>query len=475
MRIRTSKTQDGSILVSILVVTLFLAVVIGGLVVLANSNITRARGRILLLQAQYAAESGVDSAVAQLNDGNDTYTGSGSEVELLTNSLYRSTFSVSVAAGADSREKVITATGKVYVPATATTARFSRSIEVVAQRSSSATSTSILSRNIINIDSGVKDINAKDVFLNGYIYMNKNTTTLIAENITVAGKNTGAANCSIDGPGNLEKPTSFVDPGQTKTTITTAYNNCVSPPGNTTDTDFTVSANDTTITKVQSTYIPWSQYMDSSYQNSPGGCNDWTSGASPRDIPSTGNTKKTHYPNNSSNISTSCGTSGNLNLGTATYNIRDHVHVRANFCATSACHPTFYNPDAGSAGIKFVFVEGTVNFDGIQTAAGSGPIVMVIYGADPGTFSGFCPLGDALHLGKDDITQAPALYFVVNNGACFDKTKFSTDPSLGGISAKNLYIATNSGTPFDLGLDTGFPTNAIPIDLAWRAVRYRRL
>lgn len=470
-----SNNQNGSVIVSILVITLFLSVIISSLIVLANGNLTRARSRIFLLQSQYAAESATDAAIAQLNNGNDTYTGSATEVLLLTDVQYKSTYTMSVVAGANNKQKIITATGNVYVPANALTPSFIRKIEVVAERSTTSTSSSILSRNIIEAASGVKNISGRDIYLNGYIKLNKNTTNLIAENVTIAGKNTTATNCSIDGTGNLLKPATFSNAGQTKTNLTLAYNNCITPPGNTTNTNFTVLANQTNISKIQSTYIPWNQFMDSSYQNSAGGCNDWMTGAFPRDIPSTGNTKKTHYPDSASNVSTSCGSSGDLTLASGQYNIKDHVHLRANLCASVACTPTFYNPDTGAAGIKFIFVEGTINFDNITTAAGSGPIVFITYGADPASKSGVCPLGGSLYLGKNGTASAPAVFLLAQNGLCLDQTKFGSAPALGGLSGKNIYIATNSGTPFDLGLDTQFPVSSIPIDLAWHASRYRRL
>ncbi len=467
--------SEGSIIVSILLVMMFLTGFILNLMILANSNLVRARSRVLLLEAQYAAESGADAAIATLNNGNDTYTGTGGEVTVMNNTLYKATYSVSVTNGSILKERIITSTGRLYSPKTATTAAHSRRIEVIAQRSSSSGSSSIVSRNILDIASSVKNVSAVDVVLNGYINMAKNTNKLTAENITVAGKNTGASNCSIGGSGSLVKPTTFTHAGQTKTNITVAYNNCISPPGNTSNADFTVLANQSGISQIRSTYIPWGQYMDSSYQNSAGGCNDWTTGSFPRSIPSTGNTKKTHYPDSSSNISTSCGTSGDLSLATGQYNIRDHVHIRASLCAASACTPTFYNPDSGAAGLKFIFVEGTVNFGSIQTASGSGPIVIVAYGSDPSGIANQCPDGGAIHLSNSGNTSAPALYLLATNGMCLDQTKFSTDKALGGVSGKNIYIATNSGTPFDLGIDPTFPASSIPVDLSWKAVRYRRL
>jgi len=361
----------------------------------------------------------------------------------------------------------------VYVPATAATPTYSRKIRVTADRSTTETASAIVSRNIIEIASGVKNIYARDIYANGYINMNKNTTNLVAENITVAGKNTGSGNCSIGGSGNLVKPTSFSNPAQTKTNILLAYNNCISPPGNASNANFNVSVNNTNVAAVQSTFIPWGQYMDSSYQNAPGGCSDWTTGGTTRDIPSTGNTKKTHYPDSSSNVSSSCGTSGNIDLGSNTYNIKDNVHVRANFC-TSGCNPTFNNP---TGSIVYVFVEGTINFTSVQTSPGSGPIVFLTYGADPASLAGSCPYGGSIYIGQSGSggVAAPAAFFLAQNGLCIDKTKFNADPALGGIGGKNIYVAANPSTPRDLHLDPTFPVSAIPIDLSWRESGYERL
>jgi len=466
--------QHGSILVTILILLIFSTTMLLGLDVLANANLFRARGRIFLLQAQYSAESGADAAIATLNSGNTTYTGTTSDVQVLSNAQYKATYAITVAAGSSDKQRIITATGKVYAPKTASAPTYTRKLRITAERTSTETASSLLSRNIIEVASGVKNIYARDIYVNGFIDMAKNTTNLIAENITVAGKNTGAGNCSIGGSGNLVKPASFSNPAQTKTNITVAYNNCVNPPGNTTNANFNVTANTGSISTVQSSYIPWGQYMDTSYQSSPGGCSDWTSGASPRSIPSTGNTKKTHYPDSSSNIATSCGTNGDISLGSNTYILKDNIHLRANLCAASACQPTFTNPNAG---VVYVFIEGTINFTAVTTTAGSGPIVFITYGSDPASKTSVCPYGGSTYIGQQGSSSvsAPAAYFLAMNGICLDGTKFGANPALGGVGGKNIYIATSPGTPFDLHLDPTFPVNAIPIDLSWRESGYERL
>lgn len=476
--LKETNYNRGSIVVSILIVMLALSIVVTSLIVYANSNLSRSKGRVMLLQAQYSAESGADAAIAILNSTpNSTYTGTGaSETQVLNNNLYRSTYSTTVANGSSSNEKIITSTGRVYRPSTASQASYTRTIELISQRtSSSVVASGIISRNIIEIASSVKDIYARDLYVNGYIQTDKNTNSLHSESITAAGKNTGASNCSIGGPGNLIKPTIFTTPGQTKTKITVAYNNCINPPGNNSNTDFDVLANQNNLAKIQSTYIPWSQFMDSSYLDA-GSCSDWVGGGNPVTIPSI--SKKSHYPDSGTNISTSCGTSGDLSLGNKQYNITDNVHLRANLCATSICSPTFNNP---SSNPRYVFVEGTINFSGVASATGSGPIILVSYGADPASKISVCPLGGAVYLGSSgsNLVKAPQIYFLAVNGLCFDKTKFSGDPpdykSFGGLSGKNIYISTNSGTPHDPTLNTTFNLSDVPIDLSWHATRYRRL
>jgi hypothetical protein len=467
--------QRGSIIVSILIVSMFLFMVMTSLIILANSNLTRAKDRVLLLEAQYAAESGADAAISLLNaDALATYTGTGAtEVQVMSNAQYKAVYTSTVTTGATNNQRIIQATGKVYRKNKLSVPHVTRRIKVTTERTSGSVVVSgMLSRNIIDVESGVKNIYGKDIFVNGYINMNKNTTNLIAENITVAGKNTGASNCSIGGSGNLLKPTTFLTPGQTKTKIRLGYNNCISPPGNSNNSNFDVQANQGGLGKVQSTYIPWATYMDATYTNAFNGCTDWTAGTSPRTIPSAGHTKMTHYPDSATNISASCGTSGDLNLGSAQYNITDHVHIRANLCAASGCSPTFYNPTATA---KYIFVEGTINLNGITSAPGSGPIILVSYGADPASKASICPLGGAIYLGNSGTVNAPDVYFLAVNGLCMDKTKFSASPGFGGLSGKNIYISTNPGSPFDLALDTAFPLDQVPIDLAWHATLYQRL
>lgn len=479
MKSPNKQPEQGALLVTVLVIMFFLMTMLLGLMLLASFNLARATERIFLLQTQYASETGADIALTNLNNISTAPYGLTTEKTILTSgSHYKASYRVKMenSPSGDNNEKIITATGYLYSPANAATPKYSRTIQVTAKRSGSTNTASILSRNIVQVASSVKEVHAKDIFVNDYIQLDKNVNELYAENITVAGRKTGAGDCSLTGPGDLIKPSTFTNPGQTQTILELAYNNCVSPPGNSSNADFVVNNNQNDLAKVQSTYIPWNYVMDSTYVDSPSGCSEWSSG-SPRNIPAVANAKKTHYPDSGSGIALlGCGLLGTLNLGTETYNINDHVHVRANLCdALTSCKPTFNNT---TGSLKYVFVEGSINFKDLTTVPGSSPIVFVAYGGDPITLILNCPLGGAVYLGQQGSSEvsAPAAYFLaVNGGVCLDGTKFESSEALGGISGKNIYIATHSGTPFHLSFNLGFPVEQIPVNISWKAAQYQRL
>lgn len=479
--------QSGSTLISIVILLGFLSIFFFGLITLGNANLARAADRILALQAQYAAESGADAALAYLNNGTETYPGA-SNVSVVTNGArYRATFTSTVSTptnssgNPDTNKRIITATGYIYQPSSATTPTIERTVKILAQRSSNVTSTNILSRNIVHVGASVKDVIAKNIFVNNYIQMDKNVNNFIAESITVADRNPSASNCSISG-GNLSKPSSVAS-----TTLKLAFNNCSDLNGGASN--FTLLENQTDIEKVQSTFIPWQYAMDpvTSVNRA---CSQWTSGASPRTIPfgttpftaaenADVSNNKSHYPDNGNGVVTSCtsvANRGSLDLGNdVQFNINQNVHVRADLCSNAPCRPIFNNP---STTTRYIFVEGSINFEQLRNAAGSGPIVFVSYGSDPSALTSVCPEGGAVRLGQqgNNNTNAPKIFMLsINGGMCLDGTKFSGANSLGGVSGKNLYIATNSGTPFDLSIDPDFPVNDVPVNLSFKATQYQRL
>lgn len=481
------KRQSGSTLISIVILLGFLSIFFFGLITLGNANLTRAADRILALQAQYAAESGADAALAYLNNGIETYTGASNVILITNGTRYEAKFTSTVttpnnsSGNPDSNKRIITSTGSIFEPVGSTTPTIKRTVKIVAQRSSNVNSANILSRNIVHIGAAVKDVIAKNIFVNNYIQMDKNVNNFVAESVTVADRNPSASNCSING-GNLSKPSSVA-----KTTLKLAFKNCT--PLNGGATNFTVMEDQTDIEKVQSTFIPWQYTMDS-VTSVNRVCTQWTSGGSPRTIPfgtvpftpaenADVVNNKSHYPDNGSGVDLNCtsvANKGSLDLGNdIQFNINQNVHVRANLCSNVSCRPIFNNP---STTTRYIFVEGSINFEQLRNAAGSGPIVFVSYGSDPASLAAVCPEGGAVRLGQqgNNNTNAPKVFLLsINGGMCLDGTKFAGINSLGGVSGKNLYIATNSGTPFDLSIDPDFPVNDVPVNLSFKATQYQRL
>lgn len=485
---RNQRTQSGSVIVSIMVIMIFLTMTILSLGVISQGNISRANQRIFLLQAQYAAESGTDAVVAYLNSSSGTYANSGTEKQLFTYApYYRATYQATVSNHpTDANKKLVSSVGRVYQPSTASTPKLTYKISATIERSSITSTSAIVSRNSVEVASSVKAVVAKSLFVNEYLRANKNTNDIMIDNLTVAGKYPDGNNCSLSGTGNLVKNPDLG--AGIKAVIRMAYSNCIdTPPGNTSTSDFDVTANDSSIQKIASTYIPWSYKMtnaDGGGEYTNGNCSDWTA-ASPN-IPSTGNARKTHYPDSGAGTVTAslCGSGGSspadLNLGNKTYTIKNHVHIRANLCKSSSCTPTFINPDANDP--KFVFVEGAINFERVTVDSTSpGAIIFISYSTSQTlSDSKQCPSNAAaIRLGKDGSNSmyAQKAYFIATNGMlCVDQTKF--DPgvkSLGGISGKDIYLSSNSGATFELAFDPQFPLSSIPLDLSWRASGVKRV
>src|SRR5436190_7262038 len=104
---KINTNQKGSIVVDILIVVIFLSLMVSALMVYANANLSRSKGRVLLLQAQYAAESGADAAIAYLNsDPNSSYSGTGAtETVVLNNAKYKATYQTTVSNGSTASER----------------------------------------------------------------------------------------------------------------------------------------------------------------------------------------------------------------------------------------------------------------------------------------------------------------------------------------------------------------------------------
>lgn len=118
-----SSRQDGSALLSVIIMLPFLILVIALYMDLSVASFNQSRRDQYRTYAQLATDAGTDYAVQQINELS-TWTGTTSptQVPLHDDGTVRTTFEITVA-DVDSDTKTITSIGRVYTPVTSTTAK----------------------------------------------------------------------------------------------------------------------------------------------------------------------------------------------------------------------------------------------------------------------------------------------------------------------------------------------------------------
>jgi hypothetical protein len=126
---RPRQTEHGFILLSILTTTIFIMVIGIVSLQLISNNLTAAKNEQYLVNAQFAADAGIDDAIRQLNN-DDNWAGTGTEQTLYSGSAYRATYQTWVTAGGDYLQKFITVTAKTYAPASSSNPKYARKYTV---------------------------------------------------------------------------------------------------------------------------------------------------------------------------------------------------------------------------------------------------------------------------------------------------------------------------------------------------------
>lgn len=141
------------------------------------------------VNAQLAADAGLDAALRNLNT-TPTYTGSGGEVTLLDVDNMKTTYLTTVTDGATSDRKVLAVTAKTYFPSSSATPKITRKYEVDLQNVTPSTGpTSVVSGVGGLIMNGNSKITGGDVVVNGKITMSNGSqigTQTNAVNVRVA-------------------------------------------------------------------------------------------------------------------------------------------------------------------------------------------------------------------------------------------------------------------------------------------------
>lgn len=120
--------NQGFVLVTLLVIVTLIVVTALATSQLALSNLQQATVDQQRLNTQFAADAGLDAAVAQLNQDME-WTGSGGEEQVFEDARSRTTY-FTVVTDVDDDTKLLNVTARVYSPKTAPTPRVTRQFQV---------------------------------------------------------------------------------------------------------------------------------------------------------------------------------------------------------------------------------------------------------------------------------------------------------------------------------------------------------
>lgn len=177
--------QKGFILPTLLFVTMLMSFVIMYAASMALSYSNIANRETYKVNAQMAADAGIDQALALLNtSGIASFNGAElNETELLNAGKYRTTYIKSIADGATADEKTLLVIGKTYAPANASVPtaerRYKVDIRAVTSGNTPASVVSGVGGLILN---GNAKITGGDVVVNGTITVNNNAQIGLSTN-----------------------------------------------------------------------------------------------------------------------------------------------------------------------------------------------------------------------------------------------------------------------------------------------------
>ena len=180
-----NKKTSGFILPTLLFTTLFITFVIMYSTSMALNYSSTANREVYKVNAQMAADAGIDQALALLNtSGIGSFKGTElSETELLNTGKYKTTYTKSLIDGTNDTEKTLIVVGKTYAPASAPKTiverRYKVDIKAVTSGNSPASVVSGVGGLILN---GNSKITGGDVVVNGTITVNNNAQIGLSTN-----------------------------------------------------------------------------------------------------------------------------------------------------------------------------------------------------------------------------------------------------------------------------------------------------
>lgn len=193
---RDSK-QQGFLLASLIISTTLIVAVAVLITTLIINNYTLAKKDVYRLNAQLAADAGADRAIAELNNDN-AWTGTTGEIELYSGANYKSTYEITILAGASASEKVASVIGRTYAPTTDTSPRATRkySVDLRSLGSASGTFSIVTGVGGLIMNNSAKIVDG-EVYVNGTITMTNTAQMGLSSNPIIV--NVANQSCPLTG------------------------------------------------------------------------------------------------------------------------------------------------------------------------------------------------------------------------------------------------------------------------------------
>jgi Tfp pilus assembly protein PilX len=189
------RKSPGFVLISMLLTTMFVLVAGAATAQLTTNNYRASLIEEYRVNAQFAADAGLDKAVEEINN-DDTWTGTGGEITLYSPGNFKTTYSTTVTNDTDPLKKFITVTAKTYAPSTSATPRVERTYQVALRAITSGNFSVVTGVGGLVMSNSAKIIGG-NVLVNGSITMNNSAQIgLTTEPVTVKAAH---QNCPVGG------------------------------------------------------------------------------------------------------------------------------------------------------------------------------------------------------------------------------------------------------------------------------------
>jgi hypothetical protein len=198
--LRLRNQPRGFVLVALMVTMFF--VMSAGIVTaqLGLSNLQVATLEYDRLNAQFAADAGLDDGIQQLNQ-NGSWAGSGGEVTLNTTADYKTTYSSNLVSDTDPYVKYLDVTGKTYAPASSASAKVTRKYRVQLRGVSGGTFSVVTGVGGLYMSNSAKIVGG-NVFVNGEISLSNSAQI----GLTTSPVDVKAAHANCPVPANSTYP-----------------------------------------------------------------------------------------------------------------------------------------------------------------------------------------------------------------------------------------------------------------------------